>query len=68
MFAQTLGGALFVAVGQNIFLNDLTKRMAEILPGFSVKMLYQSTGATSIRDVLGVNNPILPKVLSAYSS
>lgn len=68
MFSQTLGGALFVAVAQNIFLNDLTLGIQKLIPGFSVKVLYQSTGATSVRQMLGESNPLLPKVLEAYSA
>jgi MFS family permease len=46
LFAQTLFGAVFVSVGQNVLLNQLTKRLAGI-PGIS-SQLIQSAGATGL--------------------
>lgn len=45
-FGQTLLGAVFTSVGQNVLDNQLTKRLADI-PGFTAKLI-QSTGATDI--------------------
>jgi MFS family permease len=45
-FGQTLLGAVFTSVGQNVLDNQLTKRLAYI-PGITAKLI-QSTGATDI--------------------
>jgi MFS family permease len=45
-FGQTLFGAVFTSVGQNVLDNQLTKRLADI-PGITAKLI-QSTGATDI--------------------
>jgi MFS family permease len=46
LFAQTLFGAIFVSVGQNVLNNQLAKRLAGI-PGISPRLI-QSTGATEL--------------------
>ena len=46
LFAQTLFGAVFVSVGQNVLLNQLAKRLVGI-PGIS-SQLIQSAGATGL--------------------
>ena len=46
LFAQTLFGAIFVSVGQNVLDNQLAKRLAGI-PGISPRLI-QSTGATEL--------------------
>lgn len=40
MFWQTLGGAVFIAVAQNVFLNKLSANVSEFIPGFDVKLLF----------------------------
>lgn len=42
MFSQILGGALFIAVGENIFLNELVKNVQAFLPGFDVAGVLES--------------------------
>lgn len=45
-FGQTLFGAVFTSVGQNVLDNQLAKRLSNI-PGITAKLI-QSTGATDI--------------------
>lgn len=64
MFAQTLGGAIFVSVGQNVFQNQLLQNIAHYAPeANAVKLL--SAGATMLRSV--VSGPLLDRVLYAYN-
>ncbi|CZR63238.1 probable aflatoxin efflux pump AFLT [Phialocephala subalpina] len=46
LFGQTLFGAIFVSVGQNVLENQLANRLADI-PGVT-SQLIQSTGATDL--------------------
>ncbi|THC99092.1 hypothetical protein EYZ11_001413 [Aspergillus tanneri] len=64
MFTQTLGGALFVSVAQNIFNNQLRGNMATLAPHVDVEKVVQA-GATMLRHV--VSEVDLPGVLQAYS-
>jgi EmrB/QacA subfamily drug resistance transporter len=48
IFLQTLGGALFVSVGENVFTNKLVEGLAEHAPGIN-PLVVLSTGATSIQ-------------------
>ncbi|QIW97517.1 hypothetical protein AMS68_003035 [Peltaster fructicola] len=66
MFSQMLGGAVSIAIAQNIFLAKLTEAIESIIPGFSVAALYQSGGATTIRNVL--SGDLLIQVTAALSS
>ncbi|KAJ7667073.1 putative MFS multidrug transporter [Mycena rosella] len=63
MFMQTLGGALFVSVGQNVFTNKLVSGLAQV-PGVNSAIVL-SAGATSLRN--SVDAQILPAVLSVYN-
>ncbi|QSS61569.1 hypothetical protein I7I51_03746 [Histoplasma capsulatum] len=64
LFAQSLGGAIFIAVGQNVFTNGLASRLATI-PGIDVSTLVDG-GATTLRD--HIKSPkILDRVLSEYN-
>ncbi|KAJ6087930.1 hypothetical protein N7467_006844 [Penicillium canescens] len=65
MFAQTLGGAVFVSVGQNVFQNQLVHNLAIYAPDQNVAQLV-STGATMLRSV--VTGSDLHKVLVAYNA
>jgi hypothetical protein len=49
MFAQTLGGALMVSVGQNVFTNQLVKNLAQTVPGIDSKFVL-ATGATELQN------------------
>jgi predicted MFS family arabinose efflux permease len=62
-FFQTLGGAVFVSVGQNVFLNKFLKQLGSVAgvnPGAVI-----GTGATALRD--HVPRVLLPRVLEAYN-
>jgi hypothetical protein len=62
-FSQQLGGAVFVSVGQNVFINDLVKGLANV-PGLSA-MAIVNTGATDIQK--SVSPQYLPEVLDKYN-
>lgn len=48
VFLQTLGGALFVSIAQNVFTNKLTEYVKAYVPGLDPKIVL-ATGATSIQ-------------------
>ncbi|KAF2728670.1 MFS general substrate transporter [Polyplosphaeria fusca] len=62
-FAQTLGGAVFVAVGQNLFLDKFQAGLGNI-PGVDVHRI-SSAGATEIQH--RVPPQLRPAVISAYN-
>ncbi|KAJ7764906.1 major facilitator superfamily domain-containing protein [Mycena metata] len=64
MFAQTLGGALFVSVGQNVFTNKLASGLASNVPGVDPSIVLNA-GATSLRDA--VDPQYLSAVISVYN-
>ncbi|KAL5341493.1 major facilitator superfamily domain-containing protein [Aspergillus crustosus] len=64
IFGQTLGGALFVSVGENVFHNQLIKNLASEAPGLDAHAVVDA-GATMIREA--VSAEILPAVLRAYN-
>jgi hypothetical protein len=65
-FFQTLGGAIFVSVGQNVFLDKLIARIAATVPRSSINPAnIASTGATELRHI--VPPQVLPAVLQAYN-
>jgi EmrB/QacA subfamily drug resistance transporter len=51
MFSQTLGGALFISVAQNVFTNSLLKNVKEAVPGLDSKLVL-GTGATELQKVI----------------
>lgn len=64
MFVQSMGGALFVAVGQNVFTNRLLSHLQAVVPNLDpVKVL--DAGATTIQDVIPVQ--FLDGVKQAYN-
>ncbi|KAJ5305715.1 hypothetical protein PENANT_c041G09073 [Penicillium antarcticum] len=65
MFAQTLGGAIFVSVGQNVFQNQLLQNLKIYAPDQDIARLV-SAGATMLRSV--VSGSDLHKVLVAYNA
>jgi MFS family permease len=67
MFFQSLGGALFIAVGQSVFQNGMIKGLAEHAPTLPPKLMI-NTGATAIRGVLEQigQQDQLNNVLAAY--
>lgn len=64
MFAQTLGGAVFVSVAQNVFQNQLVHNLHDYAPEVDSSRLL-AVGATMIRSI--VPGPFLHQVLSAYN-
>ena len=63
-FCLTLGGALFISVGQNIFTNRLVTNLAATVPNLNPSIVLQ-VGATSLRQAVDPSN--LSGVLSAYN-
>ncbi|KAJ7735138.1 putative efflux pump antibiotic resistance protein [Mycena maculata] len=63
MFMQTLGGALFISVGQNVFTNKLASGLGSI-PGLDPSIVLNA-GATSLQSA--VNPASLPAVLVVYN-
>jgi hypothetical protein len=63
MFSQQLGGAVFVSVGQNVFINQLVKDLTGVA-GLSV-MTIVNTGATDLQKVIPPQ--YLPEVLNKYN-
>ena len=64
-FMQSIGGALFVAVAQNVFNNSLLQRLAQDAPTADAAKIA-GTGATTLHSV--VPQSLLPSVLEAYNS
>lgn len=62
-FFQTLGGAVFTAVGQNVFIHKFIQHLPE-LPGINGEALV-NTGATALRNFVPAQ--FLPQVLEAYN-
>ncbi|ORY01729.1 major facilitator superfamily domain-containing protein [Clohesyomyces aquaticus] len=62
-FAQTLGGAIFVAVGQNVFIDKFTAALGDIHGIDPARILHQ--GATGFRK--GVPDFVIPRVVEAYN-
>ena len=64
VFAQSIGGALFVSVGQNIFTNKLIQNLGQVVPQLNSEVVL-NTGATDISGI--VPSQLLPEVLIAYN-
>lgn len=66
-FFQTLGGTIFIAVGQSIFQNGLTAGMHHYTPGVDPSVII-SAGATDIRSALANLGQLdaLPGVIESY--
>ncbi|OQO07556.1 hypothetical protein B0A48_07253 [Cryoendolithus antarcticus] len=65
MFSQTLGGALFISVAQNVFTNSLLKNVIAAAPGLDTAKIL-STGATNLKNAVPVE--LLPAVQMAYNN
>ncbi|KUJ22299.1 putative HC-toxin efflux carrier [Mollisia scopiformis] len=65
IFVQTLGGALFVSIGQNTFSNKLFEGLAKYAPSIDPKIVL-SIGATNLQS--SVDKAVLPGVLLAYNN
>ena len=64
MFTQTLGGALFISVAQNVFTNQMIKNLATVVPDLDPSIV-RNAGATELKNV--VEHKFLPAVLEAYN-
>lgn len=66
-FSLTLGGALFISVGQNVFTNRLLSNLASSVPDVPASLVLE-TGATSLKGAIQRLNPgSLNGVLTAYN-
>lgn len=65
VFLQTLGGALFVAVSQNVFANKLVEYVAAYVPGIPDPTFVLGLGATRVQEV--VDPAFLPGVTLAFN-
>ncbi|KAJ4370720.1 MFS sugar transporter [Neocucurbitaria cava] len=64
MFAQTLGGALFISVGQNVFTNQLIKHLGAVVPDLDPSIVLV-TGATELKNAIPAQ--YLEGVITAYN-
>lgn len=64
MFSQTLGGALFISVAQNVFTNSLLTNLKEAVPGLDSRVVL-ATGATALQNVIPAE--FLGAVQEAYN-
>jgi len=65
MFSQTLGGALFISVAQNVFTNRLLANLQKVVPDLSPALVL-ATGATSLKDA--IPSQFLAGVQTAYNA
>lgn len=65
IFVQTLGGALFIAVGQNIFTNELMKGIIKDVASLDPELVLH-IGATNLRKA--VEPSLIGGVLTAYNT
>ncbi|KAJ7158336.1 major facilitator superfamily transporter, partial [Mycena crocata] len=64
MFAQTLGGALFISISQNVFTNKLVSGLVARVPSVSPGLIL-SAGATSLKEA--IEPQYLTAVLEVYN-
>jgi hypothetical protein len=64
MFMQTLGGALFISISQNVFANKLVSGLVAKVPGVSPDLVV-NVGATTLRNA--VDPQYLSAVLDVYN-
>lgn len=64
MFSQTLGGALFISVGQNVFTNQLLKNLKTVVPDLDPSIVL-AVGATELKNAIA--SRFLEGVLVAYN-
>ncbi|KAJ4344607.1 MFS sugar transporter [Didymosphaeria variabile] len=65
MFSQTLGGALFISVGQNVFTNQLIKNLQTVVPDLNPSIVL-AVGATELKNQ--IEEKFLSGVLTAYNA
>ena len=64
IFAQTLGGAIFISAGENIFENHLLQGLQAVVPQLDPKIVL-ATGATDLRSV--VKPEFIEAVIEVYN-
>ena len=64
IFAQTLGGAIFISAGKNIFENHLLQGLLAVVPQLDPKTVL-ATGATNLRSV--VKPEFIEAVVEVYN-
>lgn len=64
VFMQTMGGAIFISVGQNILTSNLVSGVTKLVKGVDPAMIV-NTGATELRNLVPAEQ--LPLVLEAYN-
>jgi hypothetical protein len=64
MFAQTLGGAIFISVAQNVFTNRLLTNVIAVVPDLDPSIVLQS-GATNLAKA--IPSQYLSGVIEAYN-
>jgi hypothetical protein len=65
MTSRFLGGAIFLAIGESIFVEQLVKDILSMAPGVDPNTIV-AVGAQGVRKVVSVLE--LPSVLVAYNS
>lgn len=65
VFLQTIGGALFISVGQSVFTNKLIQTLAIDVPDLDPAIVL-ATGATNLQKTLPAE--YLPGVIDAYNT
>ena len=65
LFCTTLGGALFVSIGQSVFTNQLVQSLAQLVPSLDPRVIV-SAGATDLQRTLPAK--LLPNVILAYNN
>lgn len=65
MFSQTLGGALFISVAQNVQTNELLQQLKSVVPDLDPAVVL-STGATELQNV--IPKQYLAGVIAAYNT
>jgi len=64
MFSQTLGGALFISVAQNVFTNQLLKNLRTVVPDLNPSLVL-TVGATELKNA--IEEKFLGGVIVAYN-
>jgi hypothetical protein len=64
-FAQTLGGTVFISVGQNLLSSHLVSGLTPLVPGIGSQTI-SSLGATELRGLVGPEK--LGEVLNVYNN
>lgn len=64
VFMQTMGGAIFISVGQNILTSNLVRGISQLVEGVDPAMIV-NIGATELRNLVPAEQ--LPAVLEVYN-